>query len=344
MRQLVHPNIVRYIGAARDEAALTIWMEYIAGGSLADLVLRYGPLPESVVRRYARDIVEGLAYLHSKGIAHRDLKCENLLLCSTGVVKVADFGCSKEAIMGPGRVVATTIVGTPLFMAPEIHLSRPYDPFSTDVWALGITLYQLLRGVPPYHDLALLAAIRAISTNGAGPLPEGISTECADFMQRCVAMDPARRATMTELRAHAFLAVASDDPFSPTLNRTPSDAYARPHLSTDQINRQTTSSSSSTSQASPFPVNATVLDSPPVASPAGLHGPPCASGAGLPHCTPIKAHPPSVDGTRLAPLHPTMMVTRSRPNSADLLGGASRVPLRPPSGSSARGHHVPPME
>ena len=97
MKSLVHPNIIKYLGAERDGNTLKIYMDYIVGGSLASLIKSFGALSELMVKGYSVQAMEGLAYLHSLNIAHRDIKCDNLLVEKNGDVKLADFGQSKDA-------------------------------------------------------------------------------------------------------------------------------------------------------------------------------------------------------------------------------------------------------
>lgn len=120
MKSMKHKNIIEYIGAGRMDEGTSLWiaMECAVGGSLAGVVSKYGNLPESVVKKYVRDCVEGLQYLHSNKVAHRDIKAENLLLCDGGVVKLADFGSAKKFSEEEG--LTSTLIGTPLFLAPEV--------------------------------------------------------------------------------------------------------------------------------------------------------------------------------------------------------------------------------
>ena len=212
MKKLNHTNIVKYIGAYRNEDSLNIVMEYIAAGSVARLINRYGRLPEPVVRVYARDTVRGLAYLHQNKVAHRDVKCENLLLCSTGVVKLSDFGSSKEMV----DETASTVTGTPLFMAPEVALNKGgYDAFLADVWTVGITVIQMLEGEPPLAGRfrrPLEAILHVAQSEDLPPTPAGVSENCASFLSKCIVRDPTARWTAEQLLSHPFIAVQEDEP------------------------------------------------------------------------------------------------------------------------------------
>lgn len=123
MKGLRHPNIVRYLGVDSSNDTLAIFLEYVPGGSLRSLLDRFGKLEEAIVRLYSRQILLGLEYLHSNGIAHRDIKAANVLVSNDGSVKLADFGASKRiAASSHANGVAVTggAKGTPLWMAPEV--------------------------------------------------------------------------------------------------------------------------------------------------------------------------------------------------------------------------------
>lgn len=219
MKRLVHRNIVQYVGARRDATRnqLLIYMELVAGGSLARVISRYGALPEHICRRYTADVLRGLHYLHQSRVAHRDLKCENLLLCSSGAIKLADFGACKAFATGggPGDVApsTSTLVGSPLYMAPEVaQCSGGYDPFAADVWTLGISVLQMLTGKPPFSHLAGKAVMQYmlhISKDGVlpdVPAPPVIGNECRAFLDSCLVRDPRKRLRVEVLVEHAWVA------------------------------------------------------------------------------------------------------------------------------------------
>lgn len=174
MKGLRHPNIVRYIGVDSSNDTLAIFLEYVPGGSLRSLLDRFGKLEEAIVRLYSRQILLGLEYLHSKGIAHRDIKAANVLVSNDGSVKLADFGASKRiAASSHANGVAATggAKGTPLWMAPEVkctlmtsdkHCSLQVIKDSApkggqgwrkaDVWSLGATIIEMATGRPPWSQ------------------------------------------------------------------------------------------------------------------------------------------------------------------------------------------------
>ncbi|MEQ2182070.1 Mitogen-activated protein kinase kinase kinase 3, partial [Goodea atripinnis] len=129
LKNLHHERIVQYYGCLRDhnEKTLTIFMEYMPGGSVKDQLKAYGALTENVTRKYTRQILEGMSYLHSNMIVHRDIKGANILRDSAGNVKLGDFGASKrlQTICMSGTGIRS-VTGTPYWMSPEVISGEGY--------------------------------------------------------------------------------------------------------------------------------------------------------------------------------------------------------------------------
>lgn len=118
-----HKNIVRYYGFQLDSNFIYIFLEYVGGGSLADYIKKFGPLKEDLIKKFLLDILEGLEYLHSMKVIHRDIKAANILV-NHGVCKLSDFGASKEILIGDGE--GKSFKGSPYWMAPEVIKSNGY--------------------------------------------------------------------------------------------------------------------------------------------------------------------------------------------------------------------------
>jgi serine/threonine protein kinase len=142
MRKLSHPNIVRYLGTDRDDKSFFIFLELVPGGSITTMLGKYGKFKEPIIQGYTREILQGLQYLHSNKILHRDIKGPNVLVDHRGVCKLSDFGCSKELY---GEVAsANTLKGTPQFMAPEVLQNRGAGyTDKADVWFVPACLFLL---------------------------------------------------------------------------------------------------------------------------------------------------------------------------------------------------------
>jgi serine/threonine protein kinase len=209
--------VVRCIGrdmliGSNGEHKLNVFMEYMAGGSLSDVAEKFGGvLEEEVIRLYTREILHGLKYLHENGIVHCDIKCKNVLLCSSGNIKVADFGCAKriKEIKSNGGVAGSwkSLSGTPLWMAPEVLRNEGLD-FASDIWSLGCTVIEMATGRPPWSDEVSnpIAAVMKIACGNERPkFPTQLSKEGVDFLAKCLERDPKKRWTSEELLNHPFV-------------------------------------------------------------------------------------------------------------------------------------------
>ena len=217
MRQISHPNIVQYYSAKCDpsEMKILVFMELVTGGSLGSMARAMNqPMNESVVQRFMRQATEGLAHIHSKGIVHRDLKGDNMLLTADGHVKLADFGTARA--VGLQSKGAQTMLGTPLFMAPEILVESEDSGeigygMKADVWSLGITAGELLnRGIPPWPQFSNPGqAFIHIASPESIPLVAAHASDLArDFIMKACTRDPAKRPTSAQLLEHPWLTSA----------------------------------------------------------------------------------------------------------------------------------------
>lgn len=213
MSRVAHENIVRYCGTYKFGNTDKIWlvMELMDGGDVASVCEQYPTLQmdEQCVTRIAVNVLNGIAYLHSLDIIHRDIKSDNVLLNSRGEIKIADFGFSVKLESAAAK--RKTVMGTPYWMAPEvIKMSDNADPDGydnkVDVWSLGILLMELCEGEPPYLDQPPFRALFLITTEGIPPLKEpGVwSAELLDFLHHCLLIDPAERPSSFELQQFPF--------------------------------------------------------------------------------------------------------------------------------------------
>uniref|UniRef100_A0A3Q0RGJ4 Mitogen-activated protein kinase kinase kinase 3 n=1 Tax=Amphilophus citrinellus TaxID=61819 RepID=A0A3Q0RGJ4_AMPCI len=206
LKNLHHERIVQYYGCLRDhnEKTLTIFMEYMPGGSVKDQLKAYGALTENVTRKYTRQILEGMSYLHSNMIVHRDIKGANILRDSAGNVKLGDFGASKRlqtiCMSGTGM---RSVTGTPYWMSPEVISGEGYGR-KADVWSLGCTVVEMLTEKPPWAEYEAMAAIFKIATQPTNPLlPLHTSDQARDFI-RSIFVEAKHRPSAEELLRHPF--------------------------------------------------------------------------------------------------------------------------------------------
>ncbi|KXZ43163.1 hypothetical protein GPECTOR_99g798 [Gonium pectorale] len=226
-----HPNVVRYLGSYRHPTELWIVMEYCGGGSVSDLLAASRePLSEELIAYICCEALKvrrkggrgggspfalcpglmrpvsprkGLAYLHGLGKVHRDIKCGNILLTSSGDVKIADFGVSAQLTNTMSK--RQTFIGTPHWMAPEVIMESRYDG-KVDVWALGISAIEMAETSPPRWNVHPLRVIFMISRDPPPRLaqPERWSPVFIDFASQALIKDPKQRPTARYLLQHRF--------------------------------------------------------------------------------------------------------------------------------------------
>lgn len=217
LMQCSSPFVTKYLGCWLDPGStrLAIAMEYMAGGSVADLISEAfgGPLPESACAVVCRDLLYALDYLHGEGKIHRDVKCANVLLTGAGEIRLADFGVAGTLTQTLGGNKRRTFTGTPFWMAPEVIQAHESDGYNSkcDIWSLGITAMEAANGTPPYSDLHPMRVLFFIPKNPP-PRLEGasFSAEFKEFCASCLQKDPDRRPRAAQLVNHRFIADAPE--------------------------------------------------------------------------------------------------------------------------------------
>lgn len=225
LRELKHPNIVQYLGSNSDDTHLNIFLEYVAGGSVATMLNNYGPLPEPLVSNFVRQILTGLDYLHSMDIIHRDIKGANILVDNHGSVKISDFGISKrvettirtsmarQPKKGGPRV---SLQGSVFWMAPEVVKQTAYTR-KADIWSLGCLIVEMFTGTHPHPNCTQLQAIFKIGgKEQAKPeIPEELSDNVKAFLEKTFEYNHEMRPSAEELLEYPFVAAKPSEAAAP---------------------------------------------------------------------------------------------------------------------------------
>ncbi|XP_030825608.1 serine/threonine-protein kinase PAK 3-like [Camarhynchus parvulus] len=201
-----NPNIVNSLDSFLVDGDLWLVMEYMDGGTLRDVV-RQTRMAEGEMAAVSRECLQGLDFLHSNRVMHRDLKSSNILLGMDGSVRLADFGLCAQ--LSPEQDQCSSMVGTAHWMAPEVVSRSPYGP-KVDIWSFGIVTIEMVEGEPPYFRETAAMARALIRQNGTPQLqePRRLSALLRDCLECSLEPDEERRWAAQELLQHPFLSSA----------------------------------------------------------------------------------------------------------------------------------------
>jgi calcium/calmodulin-dependent protein kinase I len=222
MHKIQHNNCVQLYEMFETKTKLYMVIELLTGGELFDRIVAKGSYSEKEAATLLGCVTEAIAYLHNIGVVHRDLKPENLIYASSAndsQVKITDFGLAKFRA-AEDKSGMHTACGTPGYVAPEVLKNEAYGP-AVDMWSLGVILYILLCGFPPfYHDstAALYKQIKKGQYEFPDPYWSEISNEAKDLVSKLLTVDPKKRITPAGVMAHPWCTNATDKAFSAAHN------------------------------------------------------------------------------------------------------------------------------
>ncbi|KNC46086.1 CAMK/RAD53 protein kinase [Thecamonas trahens ATCC 50062] len=211
LQAISHKGIVRIIDSFKTERYLYLVLELVTGGELFDRIIERGRLTEASSASLMVQLTDAVAYLHSVGIVHRDLKPENILFESTdddASIKLTDFGLAR--ILGATEVM-TTLCGTPQYLAPEVIVSQAsasgYDA-SIDVWSMGVILYIVLSGIPPFYEerkIPIYTQITQGMISFEAAVWATISPDAIDLVKALLTLDPRKRLPLRSIYTHPWI-------------------------------------------------------------------------------------------------------------------------------------------
>jgi serine/threonine protein kinase len=202
MLKMHHPGVITVYDCMADRDFLYLIMELVTGDTLLSQTLIGGGMNEATARPIFKQLLATVAYIHDQGIAHRDLKLENILCNAKGQVKIVDFGFSRCA-RSPGELFRTSC-GSPAYAAPEILEEKPYDGCMADMWSMGVILYALITGTLPWRANNQNVLYEQIS-RADYEIPATVSVLCSDLIRKLLNVNPALRLTAKEAGNHPWL-------------------------------------------------------------------------------------------------------------------------------------------
>ena len=204
MREFRHPSIVSLLDCHLVEEQLWVVMEFMEGGSLTEIVTTVR-MKEKEAAAVCAQVLSALAFLHSLGVIHRDIKSDSILLSLDGTAKLSDFGfCAQVTAKTKQR---QSLVGTPYWMAPEMVARLPYGP-EVDIWSLGILMIEMLEGEPPNFDDPPMAAMQQIKDSHRAPRLASTtprSLQLTSFLDRVLVKEQQKRETAANLLKSTFI-------------------------------------------------------------------------------------------------------------------------------------------
>lgn len=236
-----HPGIIKIHNFLADNSFFYLVMELFSGKTLVECTPKNGLIDEEFAKPIFKQILEVINYIHEQGIAHRDMKLENVLLDNRGHIKLIDFGFSKFADQGQ---VFKTPCGSPAYAAPEVMGGSSYDGKAADMWSCGVLLFSLVTGDLPWKAGNQVQVFNQIQ-KGKIEMPPGLSQFCSDLISKLLVPEASMRLTAAEAISHPWMAGISVN--------WDKDVGVKPLINVNAIRKVITDSGNSFNTSSPSP-------------------------------------------------------------------------------------------
>ncbi|GLU05178.1 hypothetical protein SLE2022_222910 [Rubroshorea leprosula] len=248
LKLLKHPNVIRLHEVLASKTKIYMVLEYVPGGDLFDRIANHGKLSETQGRKLFQQLIDGVNYCHQKGVFHRDLKLENLLVDAKGNIKISDFGLSALPQHVREDGLLHTTCGSPNYVAPEIIANRGYQGSTPDIWSCGVILYVILTGFLPFDDRNRVVLYQKIF-KGDTQIPKWISPAAQNLIRKILDPNPDTRITMVGIKEDAWF----KQDYTPTV---PDDEEEDKYIDDEAFSMSEPPSSAPKSTESPTLINA----------------------------------------------------------------------------------------
>ena len=201
-KKINHKNIAQLYETFESQKHFLIVIELCSGGDLLNYVRKRRKLTEDFAKFFFKQLIDALIYCHKKGVVHRDIKLDNILLDHLGNLKLCDFGVSR--VVKPGERLRDQC-GTPAYIAPEVLINQGYDGKKSDTWSCGVVLYAMLYGTVPFKGQDM-NELHSLIKQGKYKLRNEISVEAKNLIKSILEVDPQKRIPLKHILSHPWFA------------------------------------------------------------------------------------------------------------------------------------------
>ncbi|ORY92147.1 kinase-like domain-containing protein [Syncephalastrum racemosum] len=254
LKQLSHPSIVRLLDVIESEKYTGLVLQYAAQGELFEHILARDYLEEAEARNLFGQLVSGVQYLQKKGVVHRDLKLENLLLLDERTLIITDFGFANQK-QEQQKWLMTTCCGSPCYAAPELLRGETYVGPAADIWSCGVVLYAMLCGFLPFNDEEDYSHTTDKQKDGGVAFPEHMydKTDAQDLIRRMLEPDPTKRFTVRDILDHPWMMPKEEQAKQDVSENSPSEGDQHHHDAKSRENNVKQPQNDRSSISSPSP-------------------------------------------------------------------------------------------